>query len=89
MQDRFKKEYTTLETPGTDAFAITPSADLLPWATRALYVGGAGDLEVMMVSYENANTVVTFKNVPAGSLLPIRVQAVLTGTTATDIVGIY
>lgn len=89
MTDRFRKEFSTLESPVVDAFEITPSANDLPFVTRGIYVGGTGDLEVMMKSYEDANTVVTFKSVPAGTLLPIRVKKVLTNTTANNIVGMF
>jgi hypothetical protein len=63
--------------------AITPNdgTDLDEYS-RAVYVGGAGDLTVMTVD----NTVVTFFAVPAGAMLPIRVRRVRsTSTTATNI----
>nr|DAL11089.1 MAG TPA_asm: hypothetical protein [Bacteriophage sp.] len=54
--------------------------------TRALYVGGAGNVKVDMVS----GGTVTFSNVAAGTLLPIQVTRVYaTGTTATLIIGLY
>jgi hypothetical protein len=55
--------------------------------TRGLYVGGAGDVAVRMFLGQ-AN--VTFVGVPAGTLLPICVDRVLsTGTTATSVVRLY
>lgn len=49
-------------------------------AGRALYVGGAGDIAVVMKNGDE----VTFSGVAAGTLLPIRVTKVkATGTTAT------
>ncbi len=55
--------------------------------TGALWVGGVGDVAVRM--YGNA-TNVTFTAVPAGSLLPISVDQVLSaGTSATNIVRLW
>jgi hypothetical protein len=73
--------------PGEDAEEVTPhNTNELGYVSRALYVGGAGDLTVLMLN----DQVVTFSAVPAGSLLPIRVKRVnSTGTTATAIVSIY
>jgi len=71
-----------------DAAAITPSdSGELDIYTRAIYVGGTGDLRVQMVGTGND---VTFSAVPAGSFLPIRVKRVYdTNTTATFIIGLY
>jgi hypothetical protein len=53
---------------------------------KALYVGGAGNIKVLMVG-DTANT--TFNSVPAGTTLTINVQFVYaTGTTATNLVGL-
>ena len=73
----------TLDAPATGAFDITPndSTDLsvLP---RSLYVGTAGDLEVIM----DGTTVIL---VGASGFLPIRPSRVKsTNTTASDIVGL-
>jgi hypothetical protein len=70
--------------PGENAVAVTPS-DSSPVQSRALYVGGAGDLTVEMKS---GNTAV-FVGVPAGTILPISVVLVKAATTATDITAIY
>jgi len=67
------------------ALAVTKSdATLIP-TTRALYVGGTGDVVVTMAEDEN---VVTFVGVPAGSILPIQVIKVMAATTATNIVAL-
>ena len=62
-------------------------------ACRALYVGGAGDLEVILVSdYDVGNPTsnsVTLVDVPSGSVLPLAVVKVLVATTATDIVALF
>lgn len=72
--------------PSFDAAAVTPSdyAEIPP--CRALYVGGAGDLNVVTA----AGTTVKFVGVGAGSILPVVVTKVLSaGTTATSIVALY
>jgi hypothetical protein len=75
--------------PGERAFAITPhDTNELPYVTRAIYVGGAGDIVVGFVG-EQAGTVVTFKSVPVGVILPIAVRLVKsTGTSATLLIGL-
>lgn len=66
--------------------AVTPdNSNDLAYATRALWVGGAGNLSVIDL---DGNTV-AFTGIPAGTLLPIRVARVrATGTTATNIVAL-
>jgi hypothetical protein len=76
-----------MTSPANDAAAVTPS-DTAPlvYVSRALYVGGAGNLVVTMQGGGN----VTFTGVPAGTVLPIRVTHVLsTSTTATSIINLY
>jgi hypothetical protein len=76
-----------MTSPANDAAAVTPS-DTAPlvYVSRALYVGGAGNLVVTMQGGGN----VTFTGVPAGTVLPIRCSHVLsTSTTATSIVNLY
>ena len=67
--------------------AVTPhDSTNLGDLTRSIYVGGAGNVVAVM---DNGNAV-TFYNVPAGSILPIRVQRInATNTTATNIVALY
>jgi hypothetical protein len=87
MADNFEKYTSGLDSPARSAIAITPNdgADLAN-ATRALYVGGAGNIAVVTVG-ENT---VTFNAVPAGMILPVRVKRVLaTGTTAENIVALW
>ena len=74
--------------PARGAFAITPNDDtILGCMTRGIYVGGAGDLSVLMADDDDP---VIFVAVPAGTVLPIRVNKVRsTGTTATSLVGVY
>ncbi|MGH1352121.1 MAG: spike base protein, RCAP_Rcc01079 family [Methyloligellaceae bacterium] len=70
--------------PARGAFVITPdnNADLEE-LTRALYIGVAGDLSVVMQEGQT----VTFPNVEVG-IFPIRVARVnATNTTASSIIG--
>ncbi|MCF7702206.1 hypothetical protein GLR48_23630 [Loktanella sp. M215] len=73
-----------MESPVSHAFAVSPSdANDLVKVTRALHLGGAGNLRVIMAD----GTTVTFTAMAAG-WHPVRVRRVLaTGTTATAIVG--
>ena len=73
--------------PATRGFAVTPGdGSDLAIATRALWVGGAGDVKVTTVGGDT----VILVGVTAGSLLPIRVSRVhSTSTTATSMVGLY
>lgn len=59
--------------------------DVTGITTRALYIGGAGDVNVITA----AGDTVLFSAVPAGFVLPIQVQSVKsTSTTATLIVAL-
>lgn len=80
-----------LDAPASGAVAVSPSDSTdLTTNSRALYVGGAGNLVVVMASESNAATIVTFPSVPAGTVLPIRVRRVMsTNTTASNIVAMY
>lgn len=82
---------TAVEVPAIDAAEITPADAELARVTRAIYVGTAGDLAVVMAGLGiGATTAITFKNVPAGSILPIRCTRInTTNTTAADIVALY
>lgn len=73
--------------PAHSAAAVTTSDSTVLPITRALYVGGAGNLAVTMGEDENN---VTFVGVLAGMVYPLQVSKVLaTGTTATNIVALY
>lgn len=76
-----------LDQPAVRWFTVTPSdSNALFAQPRCLYVGGAGDV----VLTNRFGDTVTLKNVPAGSFLPVRPDAVMfTGTTATNIVALY
>lgn len=85
MADAYEKFSTGLSSPLRGAFSITPNDTTeLTNVTRALYVGGSGDIVVV---FEDGSEV-TLKNLQAGVWHPMRVRQVkATGTTATDIVG--
>ncbi|MBI1402404.1 MAG: hypothetical protein GC147_04240 [Porphyrobacter sp.] len=85
--DPFKNGVDSLIAPAKGAFEITPSdSDSLPIAAKAVYVGTGGDLVLRAVGDD---VDVRLANVGNGAILPIRVAAIrLTGTTASDIVGL-
>lgn len=86
MTDRFQTSSPSLSGPAAHGFAVTPSdSSLLSETTRGLYVGAAGDITALMLSGAN----VTFSDVPAGTILPVRLTKIMaTGTTASDIVAL-
>lgn len=73
--------------PAREAVSVSPSDTVdLEYVTRALWVGGAGDVKVSMIDGGE----VTLAGIPAGTLLPIRVKRVWsTGTTGTSIVALW
>lgn len=87
--DDFKHHPVSLESPARGAIGIAASDDDDVEPTpRALYIGVAGDLTVIMASESGSQTQL-FKNVPVG-IFPIRVRRVMaTETTAEFIVGLY
>lgn len=87
MADKFATYSAGSGSPATGGFSVTKSdATVFAQPTRSLWVGGAGDVAVRMLD----GTTPIFTGVLAGALLPVRVDKVLsTGTTATNIVGLY
>jgi|OM-RGC.v1.032256369 hypothetical protein len=85
--DTFHQYDTSLISPLTHGFAITPSdSEELSEVTRELYVGGAGNIVLVLKSGDE----ITLNAVPAGLRLPYRVRQVrATDTTATHLVGLY
>ena len=84
MSDAYQNYTPSLRDPVRSGETVTPSdgADL-PHTTRAIYVGGQGDLRVTLA----AGGDVIFRSAPVG-WHPIRVQRIwATGTSATDIVA--
>jgi hypothetical protein len=90
MSDKFGRMPPTIDSPATNGFTITPAnTGSFSQPTRALYVGGAGNLVVEMYDKNGNTNTLTFSSVPAGTLLPIRVKQVRTDSTATNILGLY
>jgi hypothetical protein len=87
MTDVYENYAPGLTSPADNAAELTPSDSTnLTTFSRALWVGGAGNLCVTMIGGQT----VTFSNVAAGTFLPIRVKRVLaTGTTATLIDAVW
>lgn len=84
--DNFRLHTERLDSPGANATAITPNDSTnLEKTSRAIYIGGAGNLVVEMAGGQT----VTFTGVSAGCILPIRVNKVRTATTATNLVALY
>jgi hypothetical protein len=74
----------------SSAVVVTPGSNFNPGTgaitARALYVGTAGNVNVVMSSGQT----VLFSNVQSGSVLPIVcTQVSATSTTATNMVALY
>jgi hypothetical protein len=84
-----REEYDAVvhDAAASDGAYVTPNDGMvMPRQTRGLYIGSSGDLVVRML----AGTTLTFAAVPAGALLPLRVDMVkATGTTAGNIVALF
>ncbi len=87
MIDSFRRHGRSLTSPPEEAAAIAPDdGQDLACPTRAVYVGGDGDLRVRMLG----GAEVTFAAVSGGSLLPLRVVRVFaTGTNARNLVALW
>ena len=87
LNDPFAHTIESVVAPASDCFAISPN-DLedLPKATKALYIGTGGDVVLRPVS---GTQDVTFRNLPDGSILDVRVRAIrASGTSAANLVGL-
>lgn len=86
MADFFEHHQPGLSSPAAGAFAIVPDdAAPLPGVTRAIYVGGAGDIRITLL---NGQTV-TLRAVQPGAIYPVRCTHVRSGgTTAADLIGL-
>ncbi|NNH46225.1 hypothetical protein HLI03_32070 [Rhizobium laguerreae] len=72
--------------PASRAAVVTPNDSTLVGA-RALYIGTAGDIAIS--PHRDLDPVI-FKNVPAGTILPVHAARVaLTGTTASNIIALF
>ncbi|PLW76796.1 spike base protein, RCAP_Rcc01079 family [Cohaesibacter celericrescens] len=83
--DQFKNRASGLDSPGYNAASLAPDdGNDLAYVTRAVWVGVAGDLSVVLASGD----AVTFKN--ASGWMPLRVKRLnATDTTASDVVGVW
>ena len=71
--------------PG-DAVVIVPSDSVNLTTAAVIYVGVGGNVKVTTAQ----GTAITFTGVLAGSVIPVQVMRVWsTGTTATNMVGIF
>ena len=86
--DKFANNTDSVFAPARQCFAINPDDFTdLSTLTKAIYVGGSGDLALQ--SADNEGQHVIFKGIPAGTMLPVRAIRVLSSdTSATDIVGL-
>lgn len=86
MSDTFKSYTASLRDPivSADDVNANDAADL-PTVSRALFIGGTGDVRVTLLGGD----VVTFRSM-ANGWHPIRASRIWqTGTTATNIVACY
>jgi len=85
MTDKYAGSGDDLLSPASHAAAVTTSDDL-PFASKQLWVGGAGNVTLITVGGDT----VAYNSVPAGTYLKVRAARVKsTGTTATNIVAEY
>lgn len=82
----FNREGKGTSMQASHAIAVTPSDVTVYQNALILFVGGTGTLKVQT---ELGDTV-TLAGIPAGFILPLWVTKVFaTGTTATNITGLY
>lgn len=99
--DPFERLGKGLESPAYEAFEITPKVEEgLSVVTRAVYIGGTGNLYCRPIGTLTdtgaASSNVFFMNVVAGTILPLRLEAVWANnmvdatqtTTAYGIIGL-
>lgn len=84
MSDAFSGYGNVEWGPYENAAAISPGASALAAVTRAIYVGGAGDVVATI-----GGTTVTFKAPPVGTILPVRATHVTGATTATLLIALW
>lgn len=85
-EDKFEGMKNTLEMSSNHFYTITPDdSNDQPFITRAIYIGGSGDLSVI----DEVGNTTTFVGVVQGTILPIRTARVrTTGTTASGLVAL-
>lgn len=88
MPDPFSGTLDSVSSPSTRAVAVVPH-DVNPLADvpKALFVGTGGTI---VLRGAGGGADVAFKNLPSGSVLPLRALFVrATGTSAADIVALF
>jgi len=74
----------------SNADALTPNDTVGVDSAFHVYVGGGGDVTIVPADKANDGDTRTFKNVPAGAIVPCMARwVVATGTTATDLLKVY
>lgn len=54
-----------------------------------IYVGGTGNLVVVMAGESSLLNTITFNNVPSGMFLPIQVRCIKSTSTCTNIICLF
>jgi hypothetical protein len=86
IRDPYGEHVAATDGPLVGGYAITPGPLDLPAVTRAIMVGGGGDIAVVL---RNGDAV-TLPGLYPGAVYPFRVTRVLSeGTTATGILGLF
>lgn len=83
--DQFYQSQDSVSDPARSVLSVVPSDQApLPMIPKAIFVGAGGDVALRAV---DDTQVVTFRNVPDGSILPVRaIEIRATGTTADALV---
>ena len=90
MPDQFQRYADTVSAPARHVVPLAPSDVVdLAGTSKGIYVGAGGDVTLVAVDAPAGAGGVTFRNLPSGSLLPVRARRVLaTGTTAADMLAL-
>ena len=88
MPDQFQSHADQVSAPARRVVAVTPhDSNPLGDVAKALYVGTAGHVALRAI---DSSTDAVFKNVPAGTVLPVRASHVrATGTSAAALVALF
>ncbi len=82
MVDTYDSHAASITAPPSHALNVVPNdTEDLPFVSRAIYVGGSGDLRVLTQGGQD----ITYKGLSGTKILRIE-RVFATGTTATDII---
>tara|TARA_A100001391_G_scaffold188957_2_gene159973 strand:- start:50567 stop:50830 length:264 start_codon:yes stop_codon:yes gene_type:complete len=86
--DRFKNSSDSVSDPARSLVALDAASSApLNSTPKAVFIGTGGDIALRAI---DDDTAVTLRNVPSGTILPIRAAQLDPAlTTASDIVGLY